>query len=384
MIAVTSGKDKINIMKKPKVIAFFLPQYHEIPENNEWWGKGFTDWVSARKSQPMFPGHYQPRLPAHDNYYNLLDKNTMVWQAKLARKFGIYGFCIYHYWFGDKQLLEKPAENLLRWKDININYCFSWANESWIASWSKIKGNAWTNLDARKNAMGDDYLAKQTYGGEEEWKRHFEYLLPFFRDERYIKKDGKPVFVIYKPEDVKAFGIMKTYWNKLAVDNGLKGIFFIGTNCKKWKQKKYDAALLYEPSYTMRDENNDWYYKGFWFLKVREWLKKKGILVPRLCKYGVFWQKILERNNGNGIFPGAFVDFDASPRKGKDAIIFQGANPKRFGTYFKKFINRNADKEYIFITAWNEWGEGACLEPDKKYGVQYLNAVKKSIKGDCC
>ena len=186
------------------------------------------NWKSAKKSKPLFPGHNQPRVPDHNNYYNLLDKETMEWQAKLARRAGIHGFCIYHYWFGEKQLLEKPAENLLKWKDIDINYCFSWANESWIRSWSKFAGNAWINSpkEAERNAAG--MLIEQKYGDEEEWKRHFLYLLPFFQDERYIKKGNKSVFVIYIPSAIKCLKKMVDCWNKLAVENGFGGIYFVG------------------------------------------------------------------------------------------------------------------------------------------------------------
>lgn len=174
---------------QPKVIAFYLPQFHRIPENDKWWGKGFTDWVSSKNARPLFPGHNQPRIPAHENYYNLLDKETICWQAELARKAGVYGFCIYHYWFGNhKQLLEKPAENLLQWKDIDINYCFSWVNESWIYSWSKYKGGAWLYTNVKGNAEARGLLVKQEYGDENEWKRHFEYLLPFLKTIDILKK----------------------------------------------------------------------------------------------------------------------------------------------------------------------------------------------------
>lgn len=368
----------------PKVIAFYLPQFHKVAENEEWWGEGFTDWVSAKNAKPLYPGHYQPRIPAHDNYYDLLDKSAMEWQAKLAKKAGVYGFCMYHYWFGNgKQILEKPAENLLKWKDIDINYCFSWANESWIASWSKFTGNAWTNdmkLDKKKNKNG--MLLEQTYGNEEEWKAHFMYLLPFFRDERYIKKDGKPVFVIYKPDNITKLKKMTACWNEWAIENGFRGIYVIGTNCKYEKYNGLDAMLMYEPNYTqyMDLESESWAEK-LWQRIQRECLKR-NIKIMLLLNYARIWQRIVNRKSQKNIYPGGYVDFDTSPRKGKMGRITYNASPRKFYRYFTKLYRKTKEekKEFLFLTAWNEWGEGAYLEPDKKYGVAYLNIIRRVIK----
>ena len=367
---------------KTKVIALYLPQFHQVPENDEWWGKGFTDWVSARNAKPLFPGHYQPRIPAQNNFYNLLDKSTMEWQAKLARKSGIYGFCIYHYWFGEKQLLEKPAENLLKWKDINIHYCFSWANESWIASWSKLKGNAWTDNTTSEKKDRKGLLLEQKYGGEPEWERHFQYLLPFFQDRRYIKKDGKPVFVLYRQDDIPHIKDMILYWNKLAKENGLKGIYFIGTNSKRGKSKHLDAAFRYEPLYTQcngrfRDSSSAVLGEC-----IRESLEKRGIELPQFISYDKVWKELLERDNEKDVYRGAFTDFDSSPRKGKNSVIFRGSNPEKFYKYFDKLYQKclkNQD-DFLFITAWNEWGEGAYLEPDNKFGTGYLKAINKVVR----
>lgn len=360
----------------PKIIAFYLPQFHRIPENDMWWGKGFTDWVGARKAKPLFPGHRQPRIPAKENYYNLLNKKTLEWQAALARKYNIYGFCIYHYWFGEKQLLEKPAENLLSWKDIDINYCFSWANESWIASWSKLKGNAWAESKGSVKEKGG-YLVKQEYGGKKEWERHFQYLLPFFQDERYIKIGNSPVFVIYKPEDIKALRPMMQYWNSLAKKHGFNGIYFAGTNYSKWKEKGMNALLLYEPSYTLLRETGEFNKKGYYALGLQKWMCKYNILLPKMINYDAVWRLIIKRNNSNNIWPGGFVDFDSTPRKGKSGSICIGVTPRKFEKYMHRLIAKNQDKEFIFVTAWNEWGEGAYLEPDSQNGTRYLKSIRK-------
>ena len=367
--------------KKPKVITFYLPQYHRIPENDLWWGEGFTDWESARTAKPLFRGHYQPRLPRHNNFYNLLNKEVMQWQARLAKKAGIYGFCIYHYWFGDKQLLEKPAENLLKWKDIDFHYCFSWANESWVASWSRLKGNEWKQGGSgRAVKTVNGYLALQKYGGKKEWKRHFEYLLPFFKDSRYITKDGKPVFIIYKPEDLKCAAQMIPYWNELAVENGLKGIYFIGTNISL-KKRQMDAALLYEPVYSIFNADKFSKISLECTELVYSTAKKAGLKLPKIISYQAIWKTILRRKAELNTYYGGFVDFDSSPRKGKYAYAFQKASPERFQKFFWKLYKKSVKekKEFVFLTAWNEWGEGAYLEPDRKYGFQYLKAVKNVL-----
>ena len=363
---------------QPKVIAFYLPQFHRIPENDKWWGKGFTDWVSSKNARPLFPGHNQPRIPAHENYYNLLDKETICWQAELARKAGVYGFCIYHYWFGNhKQLLEKPAENLLQWKDIDINYCFSWVNESWIYSWSKYKGGAWLYTNVKGNAETQGLLVKQEYGDENEWKRHFEYLLPFFKDDRYIKKDNKPVFVIYKPENMKHIRKMVQLWNQLAQEQGFAGIYFIGTNDTRWKTRNMDAGMIYEPGYSLHENADHIAYAK----KMNDVLKKINIESPRIYLYDNFWKRILSRQSKKGMYYGGLVDFDNTPRRGKLGYVVWGMTPYKFGKYFRCLYQKAVDRgdEYIFLNAWNEWGEGAYLEPDTKYGVRCLQEFRRGL-----
>ena len=165
----------------------YLPQFHEVEENNEWWGNGYTEWTAVKKATPLFHGHKQPKAPFNDNYYNLLDKQTMITQAKLAEEYGIDGFCFYHYYFKNgRKILEKPAENLLKWKDINMPYCFCWANETWARTWSNISGaNAWgSKFENKKQKAGSGILLEQRYGQEKEWEEHLEYLIPFFKDEK--------------------------------------------------------------------------------------------------------------------------------------------------------------------------------------------------------
>lgn len=184
-----------------KIIAFYLPQFHEIPENNEWWGEGFTEWVNVKKAKPLFEGHNQPRVPLDDKYYDLLDDEVKIWQAKIAKENGIYGFCYYHYWFNGRKVLERPMEQMLRNNEVDIPFCVCWANEPWTKAW--IGRN--------------EIILPQFYGEKKEWKEHFDYLLPFFQDKRYIKENGKPLMVIYRAEVITNLNEMLDYWSELAV-----------------------------------------------------------------------------------------------------------------------------------------------------------------------
>ena len=188
-----------------KVLAMYLPQFHRVDENDEWWGEGYTEWTAVKKGEKLFPGHEQPRVPMKHNYYDLLKKETMQWQTELMKKYKVYGMCFYHYYFQKgRKILEKPAENLLKWKDIDMPFCFSWANETWARTWSKLTGtNTWNSREEKAHEIGDDgILLKQEYGGEEDWENHFYYLQPFFEDIRYIRVENKPVFIIYKPDEI--------------------------------------------------------------------------------------------------------------------------------------------------------------------------------------
>lgn len=367
-----------------KIIAFYLPQFHEIPENNEWWGENFTEWTNVRAAKPLYPGHSQPKLPYGDNYYCLLDKEVMAWQASLARKAGLYGFCFYHYWFKGKKLLEKPVENYLQWTDIHQKYCLSWANESWKRTWSKAEGNDWNELaDRNSKKVGPSMLMKQDYGVKEDWAEHFEYLLPFFLDRRYIYIDNKPVFLIYKPDKIPCLNAMISYWNELARKKGLDGIYVIGTNTTNGKHKKLDASVMYEPAYTFaNDMPNRYLLKE----KIRPYLQKYNIRLLKTYHYSAIWRRIINRkvtDCSKTVYAGAFVNFDDTPRRGVNGTVFKGATPARFAKYMKALIRKNktgVGGDYIFLTAWNEWAEGAYMEPDEENKHGFLSALRKAQK----
>lgn len=366
-----------------KVIAFYLPQFHEIPENNEWWGEGYTEWTAVKAAEPIYYKHVQPNVPLHDNYYNLLKHSVMRWQADCANKAGLEGFCFYHYWFKGRLLLEKPIENYLKWKDISFPYCLSWANDSWIRTWSNVKesGNVW-NEKLVANTCDSIYLVKQDYGNEEDWKEHFEYLLPFFRDERYLKKDGKPIFNIYKPHIIPCIKELMCLWKRLAKEAGLNGIYFIATDRKADLHGCADAYLQYEPGYTSAYDKT-LQQKGM--LKIKRFLSTRH-QIPSLYSYDHTWKKILKRKIGmksrRKVYRGAFINYDETPRRGKNAVIYYGACPAKFEKYFFALDKIVPKDDFVFLTAWNEWGEGAYCEPDERWGYGYLKALRHVLKKD--
>lgn len=361
-------------MKNVKIIAAYLPQFHEIEENNKWWGKGYTDWVAVKNAKPLFEGHDQPKIPKDCHYYSLDNKDEIRWQAELAKKHGIDGFAIYHYWFSSKQhLLGKPAEIILENKDINIQYFLVWDNNSWVnKTWKGIKfTNNWVpNQTTKDNNNG--MLAEVIYGDEAEWKKHYNYLLPFFKDERYIRIDNKPVLGIFSPaNDNETIIKMTEYLNNLAIMDGLGGIVFISAGT--FSKVRLDYEFRYEPFNVCTPL--DYIYRK---------VKTRKPNAMKIYKYDNVWRKILCNaiffSNDKVLF-GGFVRYDDTPRRGKSASVIVGGTPKKFYEYIKKLIeiSEKKHKPLIYLTAWNEWGEGAYLEPDTTSGLEYLNALKRAI-----
>lgn len=351
-----------------KLISFYLPQFHEIPENNDAWGEGFTEWTNVSKSKPLYWGHKQPRTPLHNHYYNLLDERTMEWQVRLAQKAGIYGFCFYHYWFDGRLVLEKPAENLLIRKNINIHFCFAWANESWTKTWHGAGGNK-------------EILISQTYGREEEWGRHYDYFYPFFCDNRYLKEDNCPVLLIYRLRNIPYFNDMLRYWNERARADGFAGIFLISMNvCREHVAKSVwvNGSVDFEPNQTKSKK-----------LQADSKLNFKmhdGWLWNRFAVKAVHYDEInrimLRTPHEKNHFRTVFVDYDDSPRRRERAVVVRGSSPGKFGRYLRKTVQKsmNERNSYVFINAWNEWGEGNYLEPDTRYGYSYLKEVRACMK----
>lgn len=387
-----------------KTIAFYLPQFHAIPENDEWWGKGFTEWVNVKKAESLYEGHYQPRIPLGENYYNLLDIDVMKWQVSLAKEYGLYGFCFYHYWFGGHKLLEKPVDAFLEHTEIDFPFCLCWANEAWTNAWVSSKNKV---------------LIEQNYGSEQEWKEHFDYLLPFFKDKRYICVDGKPLVVIYRPELIECLNDMLDYWQRLAKENELEGLTFAYQQVFFAEQKHKDDSrfayqIEYQPSYAWRDMEKGGYkvlsafkkkiitglenrwsklsdegQKTWWGKAFESVLDRVRDIHPQgltIQNYNDVWKTVLARKPTNEkSVPGAFVDWDNTPRRRQTGRVFEGASPEKFEKYMTLQIRRAKEvyhKDMLFLFAWNEWAEGGYMEPDEKYGHAYLEALRNALKAN--
>lgn len=361
----------------------YLPQYHSIPENDLYWGKGFTDWVTVKKAQPLYKGHNQPRIPLHNRYYDLSNKEDVAWQVNLAKEYGISGFGIYHYWFNnDKNLLTTPARIILENNNLDINYFYAWDNISWKRSWSNVEGNSWApSLEKSKpKHKGPAILIPYILGEKADWENHFNYLLPFFQDPRYEKKDNMPIFCIFH-YDAK-IAQMCDYWNVLARRNGFNGIFFIF---------RFDSSLEIDPKFSYfkyEPQFSGWSHASL-FNRVINKFKRLLKVPPHLKRYNYddIWQSILTNAKSMpqpNIYQGAFVTYDDSPRRGNRGIEVYGSSPEKFMGYMSRLrdIAQSQKKEYIFLTAWNEWGEGAYLEPDSMNKYNYLSVIKKIMSED--
>jgi hypothetical protein len=378
-----------------RIIAFYLPQFHPVPENDEWWGKGFTEWRSVAKAKPLFKGHYQPKIPADLGFYDLRLPEVREQQAQMAREAGIEGFCYWHYWFGNgKQLLEKPFQDVLESGKPDFPFCLGWANHDWNnATWTKSAALVKTQI-----------LMKQTYS-EEDYIKHFYYALTAFKDKRYITVDGKPLFAVYLPFELPDAKKFIEIWRNLAAENGLKGIHFVGISNNFSFKKKIDGTKRMTDT-----ENSAMYYNyildmGFDAVNsrgvYRAAVKVKGILnqiihaglsrVFKISFLNKFRQKdinkyfYVEEDSWENIYPTLLPNFDRSPRAGKKADIYVDSTPEVFKEQIKKCLELVKDKpdehKIIFLKSWNEWGEGNYVEPCLKYGHGYLNAIRDCIIG---
>jgi hypothetical protein len=360
-------------MSSPKVLAFLLPQFHRIPENDEWWGEGFTEWTNVRKARARFRGHRQPRVPLDGRYYDLMDEQTRNWQADLARSHGIAGFCYYHYWFNGRQLLEKPLAAVASRGTPDFPFCIAWANEPWTRTWDGGVRHV---------------LMPQSYGGEEDWEQHFRYLEKMFHDPRYIRVDGRPLLLIYRTRSIERCADMLTLWRRLALQSGLPGLHIVSMMTifgRDDRTQLFDAYVEYEPSYTQA-------FAPKW-LKAHEhavntfsrWCWKlfgTGVHAPRSRDYRLVWRQIVQRPLPANHYPGAFVDWDNSPRKDlSTSLVMRNASVAAFRQGFTGLYDKakRAGTGFIFVNAWNEWAEGTYLEPDTELGTAYLEVIRSVV-----
>lgn len=361
---VLTSKENNNKLKV-RLIAFYLPQFHPIPENNRWWEDGFTEWTHVKRARPLFVGHYQPRVPGELGYYNLLDPKVRKKQAKIAKKYGIEGFSYWHYWFGGgKRLLEKPFQEVLKSGAPDFPFCLSWANHSWTGIWYGCPNRT---------------LIKQTYPGTEDHKKHFYAVLDAFKDPRYLKVNGKPLFLVYKPAHIPDSVQFTGLWRNLARKEGLKGIYFIAISemRPRWDPKKlgYDALTVTNLGKII--------HAGKKRVKKskRRFLNQWGrvYLYRNAMKYSI-------ENLPKGVpyYPTVIPNWDNTPRSELRGVVLHDSRPEFFKEQIEragnKVIRRRPEKRIIFIKSWNEWGEGNYLEPDQRFGLAYLKAIKEFLQ----
>lgn len=350
-----------------RFIAFYLPQYHPIKENDIWYGKGFTEWTNVTRARPLFRGHYQPHYPADLGYYDLRVPEVREEQADLAREAGIEGFMYWHYWFGDgRQLLERPLNEVIRTGKPDFPFCVGWANHSWY------KKN-WDPKSKGKNIL----LMEQSYPGKEDYINHFNSLLPAFQDKRYIKVNGKLLFIIYDALNFPDLELFIELWNKLAKDNGLEGFYFVSKDfdCRNMEtilNRGIDA--IYNSDATNIHHKLPLIKKCFYAFE-RIILKR-----PTVFEYSDAIKYMFDdRASQKQVIPTIFPNWDHSPRSGSNAFILNHSTPKLFGRVAreaKKIVSSKPDSEQIvFIASWNEWGEGNHMEPDQKFGKGYIEAL---------
>jgi hypothetical protein len=364
--------------QKLRVIAFYLPQFHPTPENNKWWGKGFTEWTNVAKAKKYFPGHEQPHIPADLGFYDLRLSETREAQAAMAKNAGIEGFCYWHYWFGNgKELLERPFKEVLESGKPDFPFCLAWANESW-------QKKLWN-----KDSKGNETLIEQTYGGVKDYTAHFYSVLKAFKDERYIKVDGKPLFMIYKPlasSEIKTF--MNT-WNALAKKENLPGIFWVAhnTTCKN------DHDYIKDGFNAVNDVNLNatWMWRPFLW-RCAAYVFRHIVHIPYIARFSsaVKHMNYVTKNQLKKSYscPSIITGWDHTPRSGIKGSMYTHYTPRVFSKYTSdlfSYIKRSCVahgggyNNIVFLKSWNEWGEGNYIEPDLKYGSQFLDVLKEQI-----
>lgn len=363
---------------KPRVIAFYLPQYHPTPDNNKWWGIGFTEWTNVGKAKPLFRGHYQPKVPADLGYYDLRLPEVREAQAELARDAGIEGFCYYHYWFGNaKRELELPFNEVLRLGKPNFPFCLCWANESWHSKF-------W---DASGHSFSKKTLIEQQYLGHTDNVAHFNSLLEAFKDSRYITVNGRLLFMIYRPLHFDGIKEFIEDWRALAAKNNLKDFYFVGQlgqlgrdpsleDIDKVKSLGFDAVNIVRlwSSVSKRSFNKKIYDKLYSYITG----------VPKIANYrNVYPFFIGKEEKEDKIYPTIIPNWDHSPRSGSNGYVLINSTPELFRVHVREVFDtisqKSVEEQLVFLKSWNEWGEGNYMEPDLKYGRKYIDVLKQEI-----
>lgn len=351
-------------------IAFYLPQFHPIPENDAWWGEGFTEWTNVRSARPLFRGHDQPHVPSEFGYYDLRDPSVRQGQADLAAEYGIHAFCYYHYWFAGRRLLQRPFEEVLASGRPDLPFCLCWANEPWTRTW---------------DGSNDSVLVDQQYSTEDD-RRHIDWLIEAFRDERYLRVEGKPLFLVYRASAMPDPVATAAVWRERAKQAGLPGLFLcrVESHFEQGDPRLlgFDASVEFQPAFgQMRLSLGQRFRPGRVFARL-------GLAPPTTSyvaiDYARLMRKMLDREDQHFLrFPCVTPNWDNSPRRPYGAFMLTGSTPELFGQWVSEVARRlraaPPEHRLLFVNAWNEWGEGCHLEPCERWGTGYLEAFAKAL-----
>jgi len=346
--------------RAPSVIAFYLPQFHPIPENDEFWGPGFSEWTHVAAARPLYRGHRQPKLPGQLGFYDLRTPETRGAQAELARSHGLAGFMYWHYWFAGRRLLERPFLEVLRSGDPDFPFCLGWANTSWTGVWY---------------GAPERILVEQTYPGRADFEAHFEAVLPAFLDPRYLRVEGRPLFLVFRPlemPDPKAFCDL---WRTLARRAGLPGLHLVGFGNPRWDptQQGYDASVLEGPRIRRsRKRLQGW----------RSW-PRALLRRPLVSSYRRYVESGLPAVASPLDYPVALSNWDNTPRSGRHGVVLEGSTPELFRRHLREALEQVADRppdhQLVFLKSWNEWAEGNYVEPDQEFQMAYLEVLREEL-----
>lgn len=387
--------------RSARAIAFYLPQFHPIPENNLWWGEDFTEWTNVRQARPLFEGHYQPRIPSELGYYDLRSSETREAQAELARAHGIEGFCYWHYWFAGRRLLERPFNAVLESGKPDFPFCLAWANHSWTASWV---GRPW------------ELLMDQTYPGRSDYEAHFHALRDAFADDRYITVEGKPLFLVFRPDKLSDPREFTDCWRELARQAGFKGLYLLGimnadadpaplgldggvhkglghllsflpsSIQRKAEARRRSQVLLERPGLAFVHQAIARARRPSWLGPLAAWHDElsEGLLLPSVSSY----QELIEAASrqltvSDEHFPCVVPNWDNTPRVGRWGWVLRDSSPDLFAEHLRHALSliasRPLERRLVFLKSWNEWAEGNHLEPDERYGRGYLRAAQRVL-----
>jgi len=363
-----------------RTLAFYLPQFHPIPENDAWWGKGFTEWRHVALARPRFPGHYQPHVPADLGFYDLRVPEIRAGQADLARSYGISGFCYYHYWFHGRRLLDRPVKEILEAGEPDFPFCLCWANESWTRRW-----------DGQENSV----LIRQDYSLLDH-EQHVRWLAPLFADPRYIHVDNRPLFLVYRSSSLPNPSETVHLWQRLARDMGFDGIYLVSVDSNYPDQDRrtplsdgFDAVLEFQPTpkYYLSQHSSRpnaalrRLLRKVALVRRLYWALQRGDHVVSYRDYVAHAQSQAREQPSDHVIPCACPGYDNTPRRRAGAFILQGSKPEIFGEWLEDCAQRASSlppgEQLLFINAWNEWAEGNHLEPDLRFGVSFLEQVRK-------